>query len=228
MATTGDDEMSVSSARALVCIAGDDDATEVEISDGQVVPFGRENHGDLPHVRFGHDPTDRVVPRRVGAFIASNGRLIVDTYVQASRPQPVKIIRSSAPELLLDVGSAYSPPENRFEVHVQADDAVVRLLVDVRARLLERATGVSSRRVEIELSDTERAVYRALRAPMDRGGVDPATRGEAAATLGRGKDHVSEHVREMHRRLWTSQIPLHASNSKIETVVRTLIAHGVD
>ncbi len=220
-------DLFVSSARALVRVAGAEDGTEVEIFDGQVVPFGRQSHPDTEHIRLGHDPTDRTVPRRVGAFIAANNRLIVDTIDGGKRSRPLRITRPIGPELLLDVGAAYAPPTDQFEVHVQAQTTVVRLLVDVRPRLVEQSSGVSSRRVEIELSQTERAVYRALRVPMDQGAVDPATRAEAAARLDRGVDHVSEHIREIHRRLWTLQVPMHVSTSRIDTVVRTLLAHGI-
>lgn len=214
-------------ARGLLQVLGTDDESTIEVVDNEVVPFGRATHPGSTHLRIGHAPTDRAIRRHAGDFFAANGRVIVDNQSSTGPMPPLKIVLPNRPEMLLEAGAAYSPPSDRFEVHVQGGDGVIRISAHVRPRRRSTPTGASSHRTVIKLSADELAVYRALRAPMDDGAVEPARRAEAAASLGYGPHFVSDRVKDVYGRLWASDTPIFDSREPIMAVVQTLMSHGI-
>ncbi len=228
-----DTSFAVGQERALVRVEFHGRFVETALFDGDEVPFGRGPFGDDTSIRIAHSPPDRAVPREAGHLLVAGGRVFVDSGVVAADvdrpPRPMVITGHGGADFLLPVGAAYSPRSSRFEIRVQASHGVVRLAVAVRLRRRGNTPGGdSSRRQAIELDQEELDVYRAFRAPIERGEVETATTAEVAARLGLHRNTVSNRVYGVYDRLWSLEVPMYNSSDKVTAVVHTLMAHGID
>lgn len=225
--------LGISAERALIRLETDHMETEIALGDGEVVSFGRAHLDSRSHLRFGHSPRDKAVPRVAGQLIAANQRIIVDSAVVPGIERqcaiPLKICEPSAPEFLLGVGAAYSPAEGSFEILVHGDLQQYRLTVLTRPREAwpERGDDFSVRQ-HLRLTRRQLEFVREYQRPMASGMNEPATHQQVADALGVTNSAAQKMCYSIWDQLWTLAIPMDMSTERRAAVARTLLAYHID